>query len=69
MCLAIPARIVKIIGERAEVDIGGIIKEASIALVKEVKEGDYVLIHTGYAIAKISKEEAEELLEIWKGIS
>ncbi|MCX8169527.1 MAG: HypC/HybG/HupF family hydrogenase formation chaperone [Candidatus Methanomethyliaceae archaeon] len=46
MCLAIPARIVKIIGERAEVDIGGIIKEASIALVKEGKEGGYVLIHT-----------------------
>ncbi|MCX8170343.1 MAG: HypC/HybG/HupF family hydrogenase formation chaperone [Candidatus Methanomethyliaceae archaeon] len=69
MCLAIPARIIKIVGERAEVDIGGIIKEASIALVRDVKEGDYVLIHTGYAIAKISKEEAEELLEIWKGIS
>lgn len=69
MCLAIPARIIKIMGERAEVDIGGIIREASIALVRGVKEGDYVLIHTGYAIAKISKEEAEELLEIWKEIS
>lgn len=68
MCLAIPAKIVKIIGDRAEVDVGGIKKEASIALIKDVKEGDYVLIHTGYAIAKISKEEAEELLEIWREI-
>lgn len=69
LCLAIPARIIKIIGDRAEVDIGGIVREASIALVKDVKEGDYVLIHTGYAIAKISEEEAEELLSIWKEIS
>ncbi|MDH5807219.1 MAG: HypC/HybG/HupF family hydrogenase formation chaperone [Candidatus Methanomethylicaceae archaeon] len=69
MCLAIPAKIIKIIGEKAEVDIGGVIRETSIALVKNVKEGDYVLIHTGYAIAKISKEEAEELLNIWKEIS
>lgn len=55
-------------GDRAEVDVGGIIRETSIALVKDVKEGDYVLIHTGYAIAKISKKEAEELLNIWKEI-
>ncbi|MCQ5341295.1 MAG: HypC/HybG/HupF family hydrogenase formation chaperone [Candidatus Methanomethylicota archaeon] len=69
MCLAIPAKIIKIKGEIAEVDIGGIRKETSIALVKDVKEGDYVLIHTGYAIAKINEEEAKELIELWKMMS
>ncbi len=69
MCLAIPAKIIKIKGEIAEVEIGGIRKETSIALVKDVKEGDYVLIHTGYAIAKINEEEAKELIELWKMMS
>jgi len=69
LCLAIPAKIIKIKGEIAEVDIGGIRKETSIALVKDVKEGDYVLIHTGYAIAKINEEEAKELIELWKMMS
>jgi hydrogenase expression/formation protein HypC len=69
LCLAIPAKIIKIKGELAEVDVGGIKKEISIALVKDVKEGDYVLIHTGYAIAKINEEEAKELIELWKMMS
>ncbi|MCC6013734.1 MAG: HypC/HybG/HupF family hydrogenase formation chaperone [Candidatus Verstraetearchaeota archaeon] len=69
MCLAVPAKIIKIKGELAEVDVGGIKKEISIALVKDVKEGDYVLVHTGYAIAKINEEEAKELIELWQMIS
>jgi len=69
LCLAIPAKIIKIKGEIAEVEIGGIRKETSIALVKDVKEGDYVLIHTGYAIGKINEEEAKELIELWKMMS
>jgi hydrogenase expression/formation protein HypC len=69
LCLAVPAKIIKIKGELAEVDVGGIKKEISIALVKDVKEGDYVLVHTGYAIAKINEEEAKELIELWKMMS
>jgi hydrogenase expression/formation protein HypC len=69
LCLAVPAKIIKIKGELAEVDVGGIKKEISIALVKDVKEGDYVLVHTGYAIAKINEEEAKELIELWQMIS
>lgn len=70
MCLAIPAKVVRIDGERAEVDIGGVRKETSLALVADagVGIGDYVLIHTGYAIAKIKKEEAEEILEAWNEV-
>lgn len=70
MCLAIPAKVVKIEGERAEIDVGGVRREASLTLVADagVSVGDYVLVHTGYAIAKIEEEEAEEILKAWKEV-
>ncbi|MGQ9759235.1 MAG: HypC/HybG/HupF family hydrogenase formation chaperone [Candidatus Methanomethylicaceae archaeon] len=70
MCLAIPARVLKIEGDRAEVEIGGVRREASLALVADagVGVGDYVLVHTGYAIAKIKEEEAEDILKTWNEI-
>lgn len=70
MCLAVPGKVLKIEGDRAEVEIGGIRKEASLALLsdQEVKVGDYVLIHTGYAITKIDEGEAGEILKAWKDV-
>jgi len=70
LCLAIPAKVIKIEGEKAEVEIGGIRKEASLALVTDqgVGIGDYVLIHTGYAITKIDEEEAESILKTWREV-
>lgn len=70
MCLAIPARVVKIEGEWAEVDIGGIRREASLSLVMDrgIAIGDYVLVHTGYAITKVDEEEARSILETWKQV-
>ncbi|MBC7113339.1 MAG: HypC/HybG/HupF family hydrogenase formation chaperone [Candidatus Methanomethyliales bacterium] len=70
MCLAIPAKVVRIEGDRAEIEIGGVKREASLALVADagVNVGDYVLIHTGYAIAKIREDEAEEILKTWKEV-
>ncbi len=67
MCLAVPGRVTKIDGEKAEVDIGGIRREASLELISDqgVKIGDYVLIHTGYAITKLDETEAREILEAW----
>jgi hydrogenase expression/formation protein HypC len=65
MCLAVPAKIMKIDGEVAEVDFGeGILREVNIALV-EPRVGEYVLVHAGYAITVIDKEEAEETLRLW----
>jgi len=57
-------------GEKAEVEIGGIRKEASLALVADqgVSVGDYVLIHTGYAITKLDEEEAESILKTWRQV-
>jgi len=68
MCLAVPAKVMKINGEVAEVDFGeGILREVNIALV-ETKIGEYVLVHAGYAITVLDKEEAEETLRLWDEI-
>jgi hydrogenase expression/formation protein HypC len=64
MCLAIPALIKSIEGKEAEVEIGGISRRASLWLTPEAKVGDYVLLHTGYAINVIDQEEAKETLKL-----
>lgn len=69
MCLAIPARVISIDGQEADVEIGGIGRRISILLVPEVVTGDYVLVHTGYAIGLVDREEAEETLRMFREIS
>ena len=69
MCLAIPALIKTINGQQAEVDIEGVTREVSIQLTPEVKVGDYVLLHTGYAISIIDEAEAEETMRLLKELS
>ena len=69
MCLAIPARVKSIEGVEAEVEIGGVSRKASIILTPEAKVGDYVLLHTGYAINVIDEEEAQETLKIFEEIA
>ncbi len=64
MCLAVPALVISIEGKEAIVEIGGITRRISLWLTPEVKVGDYVLLHTGYAISIIDKEEAEETLRL-----
>ena len=66
MCLAVPAKIISIRGSKALVDFGGIRREINIALVESPKEGDYVLVHAGFAIQKIDEKEAEETIKIMK---
>ena len=64
MCLAIPV-LVKSIEERlAEVEVGGVSRKVSIWLTPEVRVGDYVLLHTGYAISIIDETEAKETLKL-----
>lgn len=64
MCLAVPVQVVAVYGEEAEVDIGGVRRRVSIVLMPEVKVGDYVLLHTGYAINVVDEAEAQETLKI-----
>jgi len=66
MCLAIPALITSINGHQAEVDIDGLTRQVSLQLTPDAKIGDYVLLHTGYAISIIDPVEAEETLKLLK---
>ncbi|MCS7264589.1 MAG: HypC/HybG/HupF family hydrogenase formation chaperone [Armatimonadetes bacterium] len=66
MCLAVPAQVVEIVDQDnqiAKVDIGGVKRNISVALVDDVKVGDWVLVHVGFAIQKVDEEEAERTLE------
>ena len=68
MCLAIPAKVVGVKNDRAEVDFGeGVLREVNVTLVK-VKIGDCVLVHAGYAIQVLDEEEAKETLSLWNQI-
>jgi hydrogenase expression/formation protein HypC len=64
MCLAVPVKVVSIEGNEAEVEIGGVSRRVSIVLTPEARVGDYVLLHTGYAINVINEAEAQETLKI-----
>jgi hydrogenase expression/formation protein HypC len=68
MCLAIPALVKSIEGQQAEVDIEGVTRQVSLQLTPEAKVGDYVLLHTGYAISVIDPAEAEETLKLLREI-
>ena len=66
MCLAIPARVVELLGDdKATVDLGGVRKDISLALVDDVAVGDYVILHVGYALNKLDAEEAERTLALF----
>jgi hydrogenase expression/formation protein HypC len=66
MCLAIPARIEELTTPgNAIVNLGGVRKEISLALVDEAQVGEYVIVHVGYALQKLDQEEAELTLKMF----
>ena len=68
MCLAIPAKVMSLNGDKARVDFGeNVLREVNISLV-EAKVGDYVLVHAGYAIQLLEEKEALETLQLWKDL-
>ena len=64
MCLAIPMKIISIDGDECFVEAGGLKRKANLALIKDVKRGDYILLHAGFAIEKLKPEEARKTLKI-----
>ena len=66
MCLAIPAKIIKINKKTATVETFGVKKEIDISLVPGVRTGDFVLVHAGFAIQSIDKEDALSIQNYWK---
>jgi hydrogenase expression/formation protein HypC len=66
MCLAIPALVVEILEhEQAIVDMGGVRKPISTALLDEVAVGDYVIVHVGFALSRLDPDEAAETLKLF----
>ena len=66
MCLAIPALVVeRLDGDEAMIDLGGVRKQVSLALVPEAAVGDYVIVHVGYAISTLDPEEAQRTLALF----
>lgn len=69
MCLAIPGKVLKIDGQVAAVDFGGARREIWLDLLGEVREGDYVLVHAGYAIQVLDEASAKEVLSLWEEVA
>lgn len=70
MCLAIPARVVEIQeNDLAMVELGGVLKQISLAMVDDVAVGDYVIVHVGYAINRLDPEEAAKTLALFAEIA
>ncbi len=68
MCLAIPGKVTSISGDdplmrSGKVDFGGVLKEVSLAYVPEVKVGDYVIVHVGFALSRVDEAEAKQVFE------
>jgi hydrogenase expression/formation protein HypC len=70
MCLAVPVRVAALLGDQwIEIEVGGIHTRISIALIDEVAVGEYVIVHAGFAIARLDIEEADRTLALFDEIA
>jgi hydrogenase expression/formation protein HypC len=69
MCLAIPAKVKKVSGDMALVDVSGVEREASVMMTPGVKVGDYIIMHAGFAIQILDTKDAEETLRLLEEIA
>lgn len=70
MCLAVPVRVLEVLSDaEAIVDISGVRSRVSTLLVDDLREGDYVIMHVGHAIARLDVEEAERTLSLFREIA
>ncbi len=68
MCLAVPAKILSINGDSAMIELGGTQREASLMLLEDASVGDWVIIHAGFAIEKLSEEDAQQTFALLREI-
>ncbi len=71
MCLAVPARVISrktdpLLGDMADVDLGGAVRAVSVACVPDARVGDYVIVHAGVALSVMTAEEALDVLAEWQ---
>ena len=70
MCVAIPYKVLEVSdNERAQIEVGGTRQQVSLALVPEVKVGDWVLVNLGSVVAKIDEDEAKEIISLYREIA
>ena len=70
MCLALPVKVIELgVGDMAIVDLDGVKREISLALLDDVNVGDYVILHVGYALSKLDPDEAEKTLALFAGMN
>ncbi len=68
MCLAVPMKVLKVVGEKARVTLSGLEQEVDVRFLENLKPGEYVIVHAGFAIEKLNAAEAEETLALFKEI-
>lgn len=64
MCLGVPLKLLEVHGDTGVVEMGGVRRKVNLSLVPEVKTGNYVIVHAGFAITVMNEEEAEETLRL-----
>ena len=69
MCLGVPAKILETGDGTAFVELGGVRREISLMLVDDVSDGEWVIVHAGFALQKLSEEEAEQTLALFREIA
>ncbi len=69
MCLAIPTKIVEIKGNQGKVDVGGALVSVGLDLIDDIKPGDYVIVHAGFALSRLDKDEALKRLELFRELA
>lgn len=69
MCLGIPGKVIEINKNLAKVEVGGVLRDVSLDLCPEVSIGDFVLIHTGFAIQRLDEKDAEETLDLLRQLA
>ncbi len=69
MCLAVPMKVIQIKGDMAIVESAGLHREVGIMLLDKVKLGDWVIIHAGFAISKLTRKQARETLALFKEVN
>lgn len=69
MCLAVPMEVVQIEDELATVEVAGVRRQINVGLLEDVRIGEFVIVHAGYAIEKLDSKEAEETLDLIRQVA
>lgn len=69
MCLAIPMKVININGNEAVAEVGGAEYRANLTILPDIKIGEYIIVHAGFAIERLDEESALETLQIWQDVA